>query len=110
MPAWARWNADAASAPWTVGVEEEVMLVSPETWLPISRCEDVLAALPSELAECARAETHGSALELATVPHATVGAAVAELTDLRAALAHTLDELGIARAAEADVVREDSCA
>jgi glutamate---cysteine ligase / carboxylate-amine ligase len=95
MPAWARWNADAASAPWTVGVEEEVMLVSPETWLPISRCEDVLAALPSELAECARAETHGSALELATVPHATVGAAVAELTDLRAALAHTLDELGM---------------
>ena len=71
------------------------MLVSPETWLPISRCEDVLAALPSELAECARAETHGSALELATVPHATVGAAVAELTDLRAALAHTLDELGM---------------
>jgi carboxylate-amine ligase len=93
MPAWARWNANAASAPWTVGVEEEVMLVSPETWLPISRCEDVLAALPSELAECARAETHGSALELATVPHATVGAAVAELTDLRAALARTLDEL-----------------
>jgi glutamate---cysteine ligase / carboxylate-amine ligase len=95
MPAWARWNADAASAPWTVGVEEEVMLVSPETWLPISRCEDVLAALPSELAECARAETHGSALELATVPHATVGAAVAELADLRAALARTLDELGM---------------
>jgi glutamate---cysteine ligase / carboxylate-amine ligase len=95
MPAWARWNADAASAPWTVGVEEEVMLVSPETWLPISRCEDVLATLPSELAECARAETHGSALELATVPHATVGAAVAELTDLRAALARTLDELGM---------------
>ena len=93
MPAWARWNANAASAPWTVGVEEEVMLVSPETWLPISRCEDVLAALPSELAECARAETHGSALELATVPHATVGAAAAELTDLRAALARTLDEL-----------------
>ena len=43
LPAWARWNDDAAKAPWTVGVEEEVMLVSPETWLPVSRCEDVLA-------------------------------------------------------------------
>jgi glutamate---cysteine ligase / carboxylate-amine ligase len=95
MPAWARWNADAAATPWTVGVEEEVMLVSPETWLPVSRCEDVLAALPSEIAECARAETHGSALELATVPHATVGAAVAELADLRAALAKTLEDLGM---------------
>jgi carboxylate-amine ligase len=94
-PEWARWNDEAATAPWTVGVEEEVMLVSPETWLPASRCEDVLAAFPEEVAECARAETHGSALELATTPHATVGAAAAELADLRAVLAGTLDELGL---------------
>ena len=53
------------------------MLVSPDTWLPVSRCEDVLAALPDEVADCARAETHGSALELATPPHATVAEAVA---------------------------------
>jgi glutamate---cysteine ligase / carboxylate-amine ligase len=94
-PVWARWNDEAAAAPWTVGVEEEVMLVSPETWLPVSRCEDVLAAFPEAVAECARAETHGSALELATAPHATVGAAVAELADLRAVLTATLDELGL---------------
>jgi carboxylate-amine ligase len=95
LPAWARWNEDAAAAPWTVGVEEEVMLVSPETWLPVSRCEDVLAAFPADLAECARAETHGSALELATEPHATVGGAVAQLTELRRVLASTLDDLGV---------------
>ena len=93
--AWAPWNPDAAATPWTVGVEEEVMLVSPETWLPVSRCEDVLAALPDDLASCARAETHGSALELATTPHETVGAATAQLTDLRVGLAETLDELGL---------------
>jgi glutamate---cysteine ligase / carboxylate-amine ligase len=93
--AWASWNPDAAAAPWTVGVEEEVMLVSPQTWLPVSRCEDVLAALPEDLATCARAETHGSALELATAPHATVGAAAAQLANLRAGLAGTLDELGL---------------
>jgi carboxylate-amine ligase len=95
MTEWARWNQQATAAPWTVGVEEEVMLVSPETWLPVSRCEDVLAAFPGELAERARAETHGSALELATTPHATVGAAIAELGELRGVLAATLGDLGL---------------
>lgn len=95
MPAWAAWNERAAAAPWTVGVEEEVMLVSPDAWLPASRCEDVLAALPPRIASSARAETHGSALELATAPHATVAAAVAELAELRAALAQTLAPLGL---------------
>jgi carboxylate-amine ligase len=94
-PAWARWNRDAATAPWTVGIEEEVMLVSPETWLPESRCEDVLATLPDETGACARAETHGSALELATSPHATVGAAVVQLDRLRTVLADTVEELDV---------------
>ena len=95
LPGWAHWNREVAAAPWTVGVEEEVMLVAPDAWLPVSRCEDVLAALPDPVAACARAETHGSALELATHPHATVGAAVAELAELREQLAETLDELDL---------------
>jgi carboxylate-amine ligase len=95
LPSWAQWNADAATAPWTVGVEEEVMLLTPGSWLPASRCEDVLAALPGPIAGCARAETHGSALELATAPHATVGAAVRQLAELRDALIDTLYELGL---------------
>jgi glutamate---cysteine ligase / carboxylate-amine ligase len=95
LPAWSSWNANAAAAPWTVGVEEEVMLVSPETWLPVSRCEDVLAALPEDVAPSARAETHGSALELATVPHRTVTSAAAELAELRRGLAATMEDLGL---------------
>ena len=98
LPAWAAWN-EGGSAEWTVGVEEEVMLLSPETWLPASRCEDVLGALPADVAECARAETHGSALELATAPSRTVGDAMAELAALRTALAGTLDGLGLHAAA-----------
>jgi carboxylate-amine ligase len=98
LPAWAVWNEGETTA-WTVGVEEEVMLVSPGTWLPASRCEDVLGALPKGVAECARAETHGSALELGTSPHATVAAGVAQLASLRAALKETLDELGLCAAA-----------
>jgi carboxylate-amine ligase len=92
LPAWATWNQDTA---WTAGIEEEVMLVSPETWLPASRCEDVLGALAPDVAECARAETHGSAIELATAPSRTVGEAAAQLLELRASLASTLDGLGL---------------
>ncbi len=99
LPAWAAWNEERPGTAWTVGVEEEVMLLSPRTWLPASRCEDVLRALPGELADCARAETHGSALELATSPSASVSAVVAELSSLRAALSATLDGLGLRAAA-----------
>jgi carboxylate-amine ligase len=92
LPAWAAWKQDTA---WTTGVEEEVMLVSPGTWMPASRCEDVLGALPEGVAECARAETHGSAIELATAPSRTVGEAAAQLSSLRSSLASTLDGLGL---------------
>ena len=95
MAVWAEWNQQAADAPWTVGIEEEVMLLEPSTWLPVSRCEDVLAALPDTVADRARAETHGSALELATTPHPLVGGAATELAKLRAMLAGTLEALGI---------------
>jgi glutamate---cysteine ligase / carboxylate-amine ligase len=94
LPVWAAWH-EGGSAAWTVGVEEEVMLVFPETWLPASRCEDVLSALPAGVAECARAETHGSALELGTVPSQTVSELAAQLASLRASLAATLDRLGL---------------
>jgi carboxylate-amine ligase len=95
LPAWARWNPEVAAAPWTIGLEEEIMLVAPDGWLPVSRCEDVLAALPEPIAGSARAETHGSALELATHPHSTVGAAIAELAELREQLSATMHELGL---------------
>ena len=95
MSVWQDWNHVAADAPWTVGIEEEVMLLSPTSWLPVSRCEDVLACLPEDVADCARAETHGSALELATTPHDTVAGAVAELAALRTALADTLETLEV---------------
>jgi glutamate---cysteine ligase / carboxylate-amine ligase len=97
MSTWADWNFDGR--PWTIGIEEEAMLVSPETWLPASRCEDVLAAASPHLRRSARSETHGSALELITAPHGTVGAAIAELAVLREQLAGTLTALGLRAAA-----------
>ena len=93
MSGWAEWSFDGR--PWTVGIEEEVMLVSPETWLPESRCDEVLESASPHLARSARAETHGSALELATAPFATVGEAIGELAQLRESLAGVLAPLGM---------------
>src|SRR3954451_19580425 len=86
-PTWAKWCADPALEPWTVGLEEEVMLLEPDG-SPAWRSEDVLRALPTELAAHTRGETHGLALEIATCPHATVAEATAELRHMRAGLAH----------------------
>jgi carboxylate-amine ligase len=91
LPAWAEWQSD--SGPWTVGVEEEVMLLDPRDWALASRVDEVLAVLPAALAERAAQETHGSVLELATLPHATVAEAAAELAELRAGLADALAPL-----------------
>src|SRR5215207_10989255 len=95
LPAWACWNTAVADAPWTVGVEEEVMLLDPRDWSLASRIDDVLPALSPRVAEAACAETHGSALELASRPHATAAAAAAELADLRAGLVADLAPLGL---------------
>ena len=72
LPEWATWSVNPDLEPWTVGIEEEVMLLEPDG-SPAWRSEDVLRALPDALAEHTRGETHGLALELATDPHRTVG-------------------------------------
>ncbi|HTE64278.1 MAG TPA: YbdK family carboxylate-amine ligase, partial [Solirubrobacteraceae bacterium] len=95
LPDWAVWNPDAAAAPWTVGAEEEIMLLDPRSWSLASRIDDVLPALSHAVADRASAETHGSALELASAPHATAGGAAAELAKLRAGLAADLAPLDL---------------
>jgi carboxylate-amine ligase len=92
MPEWAQWSSAGAEHPWTVGLEEEVLLLDPRDWSPANRVGDVLAALPEAVADRVCAETHASVVELRTGPHASVAAAVAELASLRRALDHTLRE------------------
>jgi glutamate---cysteine ligase / carboxylate-amine ligase len=89
---WAAWQP---SAPYTVGLEEELMLLDPASFALAQRSDDVLPRLPAELAAHVSAETHQAAIELATGPHATVGAAIAELRDLRAWLGAELAALGL---------------
>jgi carboxylate-amine ligase len=76
------------------------MLLEPHGWTLANRIDDVLASLPTSLAERASAETHACAIELASRPHAEVRLAVAELADLRTGLEAALAGLGL-RAASA---------
>src|SRR4051812_50121173 len=81
---WAAWQP---SQPYTIGLEEEVMLLDPDDWSLAQRSDDVLPQLPAGLTEHVSAETHQGAIELATDPHATVGEAVAPPPELRRWLA-----------------------
>ncbi len=98
-PVWARWNDDCAARPWTVGIEEEVMLLDPRDWALTAQIDTVLPALSAPLAAHVGAETHGSALELRTGVHASVGAGIDELRRLRAMLAAELRPLHLGTAA-----------
>ena len=98
LPEWAEWGAPAATRPYSLGIEEEMMLLDPETWRLAYRIEAVLPVLSSELSAHATAETHGSALELATGVHAGVRSAAAEVQELRAALRRDLLPLNLAAA------------
>jgi carboxylate-amine ligase len=82
-----------------VGLEEEVMLLDPDTWTLAQRADRLLAAVGDDLAGSCSAETHEAALELTTAPHDTVGAAIAELGHLRQRLARDAQAIGLATAA-----------
>ena len=97
--AWSRWSPAAEASAWTVGVEEEVMLLDPHGWALASRADAVMSGLTGELASHTSTETHGSALELRTDPHATVAAGLAQLEELRGDLARELEPLQLRAAA-----------
>jgi carboxylate-amine ligase len=100
MREWAQWSSAGAARPWTVGLEEEVLLLDPEDWSPANRVGEVLAALPARLVDRFSAETHACVIELRTRPHATVSEAAAELAGLRRTLDRTLrGPLGLRAAA-----------
>ena len=96
---WADWNVDPDRPAWTVGIEEEVMLLDPRDWQLAHVMDDLLPELSPGLAEKVSAETHACTLELETGVHATVSDAVAELRALRTSLVDELDPLGLVPAA-----------
>ena len=93
---WAEWRSD--SRPYTLGVEEEAMLLDPGDWSLAHRSDELLESVPDFAARHATAETHRSALELATGIHEDVDSAMCELLDLRRTLCRGLDPLGMSAA------------
>jgi carboxylate-amine ligase len=95
LPDWAIWSSDPGRPAWTVGIEEEVMLLDPESRSLAHRIDSLLPELTPTLARSVSAETHACTLELATGVHSNVRAAAAELYSLRVALADELRALGL---------------
>jgi carboxylate-amine ligase len=89
---WAEWTPSRA---YTVGIEEELLLLDPHDWSLAQRTDHVLTNLSPNLSPHAAAETHEAAIELATSPHGTAVAAAREAAGLRAALAADLARSGL---------------
>lgn len=71
------------------------MLLDPSSYELAPRNQEAIEALSAALGGQVDAETHASAIEIETKPHATVAAAVAELGDLRSTLADGLNAMGL---------------
>ena len=95
VPQWADWRPHASGADFTIGIEEEVMLLHPHDWSLAQQIDRVLHALPADLVAHVTPETHKSALELATGVHGTAPGAASELGGLRRALELHLGSLGL---------------
>ena len=94
LPAWSSWAEPHELGPYTVGIEEEVMLLDEVSWALAHRIDSVLPRLPGGGASFT-AETHGSALEIQTGVHATIGDSIEELGALRRELEETLRPLSM---------------
>src|SRR4051795_6937334 len=81
--------------PFTIGIEEELMLLDPDGLGLAQEIERVLAAVPDELSTQVKPELLQSVLEIATTPHATVGEAGDELRSLRRTVAGIAEDLGL---------------
>jgi len=93
-PSWARWNETPAHQ-YTLGVEEEVMLVSAADHAFSPSSDAVLRRLPDEITEQMSPETHASVIELRTGIHRVAAGACAELAQLRACLAAELASMDL---------------
>jgi carboxylate-amine ligase len=91
LPAWAEWHPSAA---YSIGIEEEVMLLDPEDFSLAQCVGEIMPALSPGLQAHTARETHQAAIELASSPHPDAAAAAREMATLRAALARELQSFG----------------
>jgi glutamate---cysteine ligase / carboxylate-amine ligase len=90
---WARWSAGGHA--YSLGAEEEMMLLNPGGWGLAHNVDAVLASLPDALAERVSGETHNSAVEIASRPQRTAAGVELDLRNVRNGLARALEPMGL---------------
>ena len=80
----------------TVGIEEELMILDPESLDLAQEIEPLLASVPPEWEGQVKPELFSAVLEIATKPCAGVNEAGAELAELRALVAKLAGDRGLA--------------
>ena len=91
-PAWAEW---ASAQSYTVGIEEEVMLIDPATWSLAQRSDEVLPRLSPGLQARLGGETHAGVVELSCFPHRSTTEVGREVAASRVALEGELAAQGL---------------
>lgn len=97
LPKWAVWE-QTESHTFTIGVEEELMLLNRHGFTLANRIEAVMPRLPEWILAQTSDETHDSAVEICTKVERRVSAAVSQLREMRSQLAETLRGLELAGA------------
>lgn len=100
-PDWSAWPERSDREAFTLGVEEELMLLAPGSWGLAQAADELLPRLPADARSRVSPETHAAALEIGTGVHGAVSDATAELRELRDAVRDTAAaaELAVASAA-----------
>jgi len=93
-PKWAEWPEEPLSSPYSIGIEEELMLIDADGRLSF-RCEEVVERFEESLGGYCSLETHAAVVEVETRPQLTVALAVAALGDARSSLIEPLESMGL---------------
>src|SRR4051794_14257362 len=95
VPPWALWRDSPWASQFTVGVEEELMLLDPTDGSLVFRGDAVVADLPHSLRDRVSLETHAAVVEIATGAHRRVADAAIELANRRLQLSRALADQGL---------------
>jgi len=94
MPTWAEWPEQPLNSYYSLGIEEELMLIDTEGRMSF-RGEEVLESLAESVGGYCSLETHAAVVEVETSPQPTVLTAISELSEVRSSLIEPLDALGL---------------
>jgi glutamate---cysteine ligase / carboxylate-amine ligase len=94
LPAWGEWPREPLASDYSLGIEEELMLIDSDGRMSF-RGEEVLESLAESVGVYCSLETHAAVVEVETSPQATVLAAISELSEMRSSLIEPLAALDL---------------